>query len=141
MAIQVNNKSVLIWLDDMRNPFQDNWIKDYAPDFINETIVWVKNYTEFTTWIEKNGLPDMIAFDHDLGEDESRSRVESGMSKRKSRSIKRETKSGMECTKFLVEYCMDRNLPAPNFVVQSANPVGKQNITSYIENYNKHYGR
>jgi len=131
----------LLWLDDMRNPFKDNWITDYAPDFINEYVVWVKNYTEFTKWIKTNGLPDMIAFDHDLGEDESRSRVESGMSKRKSRSIKRETKSGMECTKWCVDYCMTHKLNFPLYVVQSANPVGKMNITSYIENYNKQYGR
>jgi hypothetical protein len=25
------------------------------------------SYTEFVAWIETNGLPDFISFDHDLG--------------------------------------------------------------------------
>ena len=129
---------VLLWLDDMRNPFKNNWVYDYAPQFLGETIVWVKNYDEFTGWIKNNGLPHTIAFDHDLGEDVARDKVSKGMSKRQARMQKRETISGYDCAKWLVEYCMDNDLDLPNWIVQSANPVGKDNINGLLNNYLKH---
>jgi hypothetical protein len=107
----------LLWLDDIRNPFVANWIMQFAPKFCDneEGIVWVKNYDEFIKWINSNGLPDMIAFDHDLGEG----------------------KSGYDCAKFLVDYCIDNQLKLPNWVVQSANPVGRENINALLFNYKK----
>ena len=107
---------VLLWLDDMRNPFKDNWVYDYAPQFLEETIVWVLNYDEFVEWIKYNGLPHTIAFDHDLGE----------------------TIGGYDCAKWLVEYCIDNDLDLPNWIVQSANPVGKDNINGLLNNYLKY---
>jgi len=47
-------------------------------------------------------------------------------------------KTGMDCAKWLVEYCLDSNLQLPEYTIQSANPVGKENITSLLENYKKH---
>ena len=129
---------VLLWLDDMRNPFKDNWVYDYAPQFLEETIVWVLNYDEFVEWINYNGLPHTIAFDHDLGEDVARDKVSKGMSKRQARMQKRETISGYDCAKWLVEYCIDNDLDLPNWIVQSANPVGKDNINGLLNNYLKH---
>lgn len=122
----------------MRNPFEDNWIHDYAPQFLEETIVWVKNYDSFVEWIKYNGLPHTIAFDHDLGEDVARDKVSKGMSKRQARIQKRETISGYDCAKWLVEYCMDNDLDLPNWIVQSANPVGKDNINGLLNNYLRH---
>ncbi len=75
----------------------------------------LKNYTEFVTFIEGNQLPTFISFDHDLGEG----------------------KSGYDCAKFLVEYCMDHKVGLPEFAVHSQNPVGKENIQRLLENYRK----
>ena len=97
----------LLWLDDYRKP--DDYIKG---DYI---ISCVKNYEEFCSFINENGLPDVVCFDHDLGEE----------------------KSGYDCAKFLVEYCMDNMIDFPNYYVQSQNPVGRENIISYIENFKR----
>ena len=44
----------LLWLDDYRNPFEDNWL-NFSPIPINQLeVVWVKSYNEFVEWIEKN---------------------------------------------------------------------------------------
>lgn len=90
----------------------------YAPDFAygEGKVVWVKNYNEFIDWISDNGLPDKISFDHDLGE----------------------VKSGFDCAKWLVEYCIDNQNNIPNFVVHSANPVGAVNIRQLLLNATKH---
>lgn len=127
----------LLWLDDIRNPFDGDWIKKYAPRFENDgEIIWVKNYNDFIQWIIKNDLPYMIAFDHDLGEDVAKAKVAKGMSKKQARLQKKEAISGYECAKWLVDYCIDNDAELPLFVVQSANPVGKENIMKLLNNYN-----
>ena len=92
----------LLWLDDFRNPL----------DFVHGEydITWVKNYDEFCKWITENGLPYTICFDHDLGEE----------------------KSGYDCAKFTVDFCQSHHLDIPEFEIQSANPVGKENITALM---------
>ena len=129
-------KRTLLWIDDVRNPVERDWIV-FSPIGRDVDVVWVKSYFEFTTWIEKNGLPDAICFDHDLGEDESIERVKRGLSKRQVRILKKEAKSGMDCAKWLVEYCIDNKLSLPKYSIQSANPVGKENIDSLLKNFIK----
>ena len=99
---------ILLWLDDERNPFQADWILQFASEFndYKENIVWVKNYEEFTDWINKNGLPYKIAFDHDLGTANE--------------------KTGKNAADFLVKYCMDNDKDLPYWTVQSSNPAGKK---------------
>lgn len=108
----------LLWLDDSRNPFVNDWTV-FSPIHRPFETIWVRNYLEFITWIMENGLPDGICFDHDLGTE----------------------MTGYDIAQKLCEYCNLMDLPVPPYAVQSANPVGKENIISYIENYKKHSGR
>ena len=73
----------------------------------------VYNYEEFVDYLERKGLPDFISFDHDLGED----------------------LSGYDCAKYLVEYCLEHQLPLPDYQVHSQNPVGKEKIERLLENF------
>ena len=94
-----------------------NGINLYLDD-VRETpdnFVRVYNYEEFVQFINENSVPDFISFDHDLGEG----------------------KTGFDCAKFLVEYCLDHGISKINFVVHSQNPVGKENIEKLLENFNK----
>lgn len=59
--------SVLIWLDDARDPFENDWLV-FSPIPRPFDVVWVKSYKEFTNWITKNGLPGGICFDNSLGD-------------------------------------------------------------------------
>lgn len=60
-----------------------------------------------------------------------------GMSKRKSRGLKQLEKTGYDCAKWLVEYCLDNNLKLPKWNIQSANPVGKDNINGLLLSFSK----
>lgn len=93
-------------------------IKLYLDDLrpIPEGFIGVRDYTEFINFIKTNPLPKFISFDHDLGEG----------------------KTGFDCAKFLVEFCIDNNLNLPDFFVHSQNPIGKENINSLLTNFNKH---
>ena len=99
----------LLWLDDFRNPA--DFVKG---DYI---ISWVKNYKEFCTFINENGLPNVVCFDHDLGEE----------------------KSGYDCAKFLVKYCQKNCLDIPEYDIQSSNTVGKDNIRGLMDNWHRFY--
>ena len=106
-------KGYWLLIDDERQPKDVYKLSGNIDYFNNNNWVVVKSYDEFVSQIEKNGLPERISFDHDLGMG----------------------KSGMDCVKWLVEYCMDKHVPFPKYVVHSQNPVGKQNIISYITSF------
>lgn len=126
----------LLWLDDYRDPFQDNWLV-FSP-IVPSEVVWVKSYTEFTAWITENGLPDAICFDHDLGLPNQLKWRAKGKSKRASRRLaKQEERTGYDCAKWLINYCMDNNKALPKYGIQSANPVGRDNIDGILKNYKK----
>jgi len=93
----------------------------------------VKSYSEFTDWINTNGLPDMIAFDHDLAD----VKVIEGSELVLATDFEK-MKSGFDCAKWLVEYCINNNVELPQWTVQSANPVGRDNINGLLNNYRKH---
>jgi len=76
------------------------------------------SYIAFVAHITEYGLPDFISFDHDLGLEES----------------------GYDCTKWLVDYCLDHQQQLPDFAVHSQNPVGKENIQRLLENFVKKVG-
>ena len=90
-----------LYLDDLRSTPQ-NFERVY-------------DYDEFVNFINKNGVPEFISFDHDLGEG----------------------KTGFDCAKFLVEFCLDNGVSDINFQVHSQNPVGKENIEKLLDNFNR----
>jgi len=112
----MNNK--LLWLDDIRDPFKNDWVSNYVPRFINRSddIVWVINYEQFINWITDNGLPEYISFDNDLGEE----------------------KEGYDCAKWLVDHCLDNNLKMPNYSLQTHNTVALENIDNLLKNFIKY---
>ena len=128
----------LIWLDDTRNPFDNNgsWLV-FSPIEQPYCVVWCKKYDDFLEEIVYNGMPDAICFDHDLGMEIVLEARSFGMSKRKSRELKKEAKSGYDCAKWLVDYCMEKSLNLPKWNIQSQNPVGAENIRGILLNFEK----
>jgi hypothetical protein len=120
--------SNFLFLDDYRVPSGVRWVN--LPKCDDWDIV--RNYDEFVDHIKKNGIPDFVAYDHDLA-DEHYSAL---------KDINYESfteKTGLNCAKFLVELCASKNIRHPKYVVHSMNPEGKRNIESYINSYNKSF--
>ena len=94
----------LLFLDDLRMPTDCiSYMHHRTPGYkiYSEEWVIVRNYSDFIFWIRENGLPDLISFDHDLGEEDEGH------------------PSGMECAKWLVNYCMDNQVKLPGWMVHS----------------------
>lgn len=122
-------KLTILWLDDMRNPYKyfskkngsETFIrnKEYYTTIFNSydvDFVWVKNFDEFAEFILKNGLPQFISFDHDLG---------AGLQK------------GADCARWLVEYCKKKNEKIPQFYIHSANRNGQREINNILNFVNE----
>ena len=117
--------SVLISIDDIRDPQEptwQNWIKkNFGTNYFD--ITWVKSYKEFVDFVDKNGLPSNVSFDHDLGNVEDPDNE----------------KTGYDCAKYIVDYCMNNDRDIPNYRIQSDNGPGRENIDKYLQNYHKFY--
>jgi hypothetical protein len=122
-----------LFLDDERFPTRAQSLIEFDKELYTDDSNWVivRDYSEFINYISDNGLPEMVSFDHDLAD------IKYVMGK-SSFSFKEHT--GYDCAKWLVEYCSTNNLKLPKYQVHSANPIGKVNIQSYLENAKKHIG-
>ena len=132
-----NNLKTCIYLDDVRTP--TTTLSGYNPWNV------VRNYTEFTEWIADNGVPDLISFDHDLAEEHMNDYFDQ-LAKIGFQSPSYDLyteKTGLDCAKFICEIYQNKenkDVEFPRCVVHSHNPVGGDNIKSYINGYKKHIG-
>jgi hypothetical protein len=130
----------ILWLDDLRNPYLN--IEGRVPEE-DGTIEWVLNYKEFTEWINKYGLPYLISFDHDLAEEHYTPEEywdDYDKSKAYQDSKNYVEKTGLDCAKWLINYCIKNKLNLPKFYSHSANPVGRDNIINLLNKMNNDRG-
>lgn len=100
---------------------------------------WVKNFTEFAQYIVKNGLPDVMAFDHDLGGNSYQLyHKHKGYKSDKINYDEYDEPTGYHCAKWLTEYCMDNKLSLTSDIFcHSMNPQGRENIKAILNNFKK----
>jgi hypothetical protein len=124
-----------IYLDDVRTP-----IPNTSTHEVPEWIV-VRSYDEFVAKINELGLENigLISLDHDLG-DSAMKEWHTNVYHNYTLDYNNITeKTGMDCTKWLVEQWMD-GAPVCRVMVHSANAIGSGNMQGYINNY-KHINR
>ena len=125
-----------VFLDDIRDI-------DQIPPYIN-TWVTVRNYKEFTEFIEKywetnNKLPEVITFDHDLAVEHDLDRA----GKAPDAPIfymKFKEKTGKECAEWLVAFAKSKDIDLGRIAIHSMNPVGAYRIENIINDYKKERG-
>jgi hypothetical protein len=134
-----------LFLDDIRIPKDAIGLVSSNLNQIYWDNDWsiVRNYFEFCNYIQKFGLPDFISFDHDLADDHYNDLFsDENWSKNDNDIVLKydeyKEKTGYECAKWLVDWCLENGKSLPQCVVHSANPVGKQNIETYLNNAKKH---
>lgn len=119
-----------LFLDDIRDP---EGVASYiGPENVKKLYeenkwVVVRNYDDFLGELGRRGLPDLVSFDHDLS-------VEMMMGEETGE------KSGLDCAKALIDYCIETNKKLPTCIVHSLNPVGKENITELLKAFRRSNG-
>jgi hypothetical protein len=119
-------------LDDIRSMAD---VRKYTilPDVPNEQWIIVRSYDELVDTISKHGLPTFVSLDHDLSD----AHYGHGLRGDAIDYTQYKEKTGYDCAKWLVSECQRLGVKHPPYVVHSMNPIGKDNIISYIESYNK----
>ena len=118
-----------LFLDDVRLPNHVTWV-DLPP---NQHYSVVRNYQEFVDLITLRGIPKFVTYDHDLSDDH----YGHGLRGDNIPYDQYAEKTGYDCAKLLGDYCMKKGVKHPPYQVHSMNPVGKSNIISYVESYNR----
>jgi hypothetical protein len=118
-----------LFLDDERMPRDVTWVLIGGVGSWGADWHIVRSLQEAKDWVIKNGFPDVISFDHDLGMAHYEGNYSDG-------------KTGYDFAKWLVEYDIDTNTMPGNFkfTVHSKNPTGAENIRCLLENYMRHKG-
>lgn len=132
----VYNKKKKLFLDDFRLPEHVSYYKPNESIYREEGWDIVANYEEFVEYISKNGLPDLISFDHDLADEhytppEYWEDYERSKEYQESKEYKEKT--GKECAEWLIQYCIDKKVPLPQTLIHSQNPVGADRIKKTLE--------
>ena len=125
-----------LFLDDVRNPEDAFW---YMHLPIYNQLKWevVRSYDEFVKIIEEKGLPMTLSIDHDLADFHYKT-----MNHGDTINYDNLTeKTGYDCAKWLVDYCVDNKLTLPKDIyIHSMNPVGRKNIQMLFINFNNWSG-
>jgi hypothetical protein len=112
-----------LFLDDEREPKDCTWMNDSR--YTNFKWVVVRSHDEFvrtlTDRFNRNEVPELVSFDHDLADVGSNARE----------------KTGNDSAKFLVQWCIDNSINLPECLVHSKNPIGKERIKQTINDYNR----
>ncbi|MFY7816382.1 MAG: cyclic-phosphate processing receiver domain-containing protein [Chryseobacterium taeanense] len=121
-------KAYSIFLDDIRVPSDVTWVKLPRKNYLI-----VRSYDLFVKTIKHKGLPEFITFDHDLSDQH----YGHGLNNDEIKYDQYTEKTGYDCAKWLVSYCIDNNLDLPDYMAHSLNPVGSKNIVTYLERYSE----
>ena len=111
-----------LFIDDERDPKDVTWGKTWQENAMYRDDAWIiaRNWLDVVEIVISLGFPETISFDHDLGYEEI---------------------DGYEIAKKLSVMIMD-GVQLPNdfrFFVHSKNPVGAENISTYLNNFLTHY--
>jgi DhnA family fructose-bisphosphate aldolase class Ia len=126
-----------LFLDDVRMPVD---AVKHTKNFQYLSMEWeiVRNYDQFVAHIKKHGLPELVSFDHDLADVHYHESMYEGTKVYMKYVETTGEKTGSDCVKWLIEYCMDNNKPFPKYWLHTMNPAGKENMESLILTYLKY---
>jgi len=110
-----------LFIDDERDPIDVKW-GTWQEQALYRDSDWIvaRNWFEVLELVVTYGFPSLISFDHDLGDGEI---------------------TGYEIARELCDMVMDGvEMPKDfQYLVHSKNPVGAENIRTYMNNFINHY--
>lgn len=115
-----------LFLDDIRKP-EDVFFYTKNTIYLKEDWIILKNHDEFIKFVIKNGMPKLISFDHDLGDEHY------------IKPPPYKEKTGFETLKWVCNYAINNNVKLSKMLFHSANVIGRKNMITYYINFKKYY--
>lgn len=103
-------KTYNLFLDDLR---ELGYVSNFLFPFNEKEWIVCRNSSEALGCIINNGIPKFISFDHDLGGEDT----------------------AMVFLKNWVSVFPDT--PFPQYHIHSSNPIGRENIKSFVDSFNR----
>lgn len=102
-----------LFLDDLRFPEDVTWV------LLPKDTQWVivRSYSEFQEKLMKDGIPQCISFDFDLGD------------------FSENPKTGLDCVSLLLHTCLQQQLPLPHIFIHSMQSSGRIEMVQCIESF------
>lgn len=123
----------MIFLDDYRIPLNTFSYTNHSIYLLDWVLV--TNYNDFINDTINNGVAEVYSFDHDLGDEHYNNNPNIDYSQFKE-------KTGYDCAKWLIDYCIDNDLDFPKVIyIHSMNPYGSLNIESIFLTINKVFNK
>jgi hypothetical protein len=122
-----------LFLDDWRIPRDCAtymWQRKVNCKIFHEEWDIVRSYRQFINWIESNGIPNLVSFDYDLADvDELKEEldIEEWFNLDENRVW-----TGLDCAKYLLNYCKEENIKFPDYIIHSVNPDGVEEIKKLL---------
>jgi hypothetical protein len=123
-----------LFLDDVRFP-KTTFEYTKNPIYLNEEWEIVRSYKEFVKIITERGTPYMVSFDHDLADAHYNPLMYQNGKLYMQYVETTGEKTGYDCVKWLVDYCIDAKCEFPMWYIHSMNPVGSEYMRDYIKSY------
>lgn len=133
-----------LFLDDIRHPYDCiNYRTKLMPEskamYSQSAWVIVRDYEEFvkviTEKFEMGEFPELMSFDHDLAD----SHYDPSMYGHTGEYPETfDEKTGNDCAKWFLDFCIENEMEMPNFIVHSMNPVGAERIQNTLLDWYKY---
>jgi hypothetical protein len=123
----------MLFLDDWRIPrdcAQYMWQRKVNCTIFHQEWDIVRSHGQFIKWIETNCVPDLVSFDYDLADVEELKEelpIEEWFSLDENRVW-----TGLDCAKYLLNYCKENNIKFPDYIIHSVNPDGVEKIKKLL---------
>jgi len=137
-------KTYKLFLDDIRDPIHA-FGYTRLDMFLDDDWIIVRDYTDFVAtimskWDITKAFPSIVAFDHDLADEHYRPSMYDS-DKHYNKYYDDGTfieKTGYDCAKWLIDFCIDNKITLPIWICHSMNPAGRDNINGLLTNFKKH---
>lgn len=132
-----------LFLDDIRDPsaclnYKTKFMPENRRQYSMDDWIIARDYNEFASVIkskfDEGKFPGLVSFDHDLADVHYDSKTGR-------ESFEYKEKTGSDCAKFIVQFCLDKELDLPEFYIHSANPSGAERIYEDMQDYFRYKGR
>lgn len=131
---QPSSPRTLLFLDDLRNPFRG--ANGKLPFAEYDVIYWAKDFLQFQLSVSVIEKIDIVSFDHDLHPEHYVPEYlwnDYLESKHYQDNKKYTEKTGYDCAKYLLDFCITKRIKFPEWYVHSDNPVGADKIKYLIK--------
>ena len=133
----------LLWVEGKIDPkIYKESVRSFSPinTRTNVNIVWIKSFEEFKGWIERNGLPDGLTVNYNLGDTTyiSPKFWAAHLNRNVSAHIF-EALTGYDCIIWLVKYCIEEGkLQMPRWNIHTYNTKAKEAMKLLLVSYEKY---